>query len=306
MQLYYNMYNSRVRKLVADSCINLIKPYGKGSVETRMVQRSPDYLSLYVSSHSGCKMRCKFCWLTQQEQFSFDHVPVNGYVRQVDDILRESKIDFDERNGVRVNVNMMARGEPLANKHLVKGYPQLYDQLDRTIQSHGFSGTKINLSTIMPYTMKDYSLYSIFQDTPVTMFYSLYSLNPDFRKKWIPNGIPVEMALDKLAEFQQLTNNPVVFHWTLIEGENDDPEECQQIVDLINCYGFDRTKFNLVRFNPHPKLADEYREPTEEKMNQLFELISDGMTEDVPHQKSRIVPRVGYDAYVSCGMFAED
>lgn len=297
----------QLKRIVApDGCLNLIRAFGKGNLEARMVVRKPGYISTYLSSHSGCKMGCKFCWLTQLQQTDFKHAKVSHYVQQLDDLLEHSELPEEERESTRVNINFMARGEPLANSTMVNKYEDLYLSLDEVATDHGFESIKMNVSTIMPPTMRERELFGVFGYTPVTLFYSLYSLNPVFRKKWMPNAIDPLVALDKLERFQQQTGNTVVFHWTFIEGENDDEESVEELVAEIRSRDFTNTKFNLVRFNPPDKLADTYREPEEERMNELFEIVSDGMTDEVPHQTSRIVPRVGKEAFVSCGMFVED
>ena len=62
----------------------------------------------------------------------------------------------------------------------------------------------MNISTIMPYTIKDRSLCDIFGNTPVNLYYSLYSINEKFKQKWMPNAIPSLTALDKLQELIDL------------------------------------------------------------------------------------------------------
>jgi adenine C2-methylase RlmN of 23S rRNA A2503 and tRNA A37 len=65
--------SSIVKQLVAsDGSINLIFNYARSFIEARYVQRAPDYISAYVSSHNGCKMGCTFCWLTAQKQTEFN------------------------------------------------------------------------------------------------------------------------------------------------------------------------------------------------------------------------------------------
>ena len=76
----------------------------------------------------------------------------------------------------------MSRGEPLANKYVINNYPELYSSINNAVKSNGYKETKMNISTIMPYTIKNKSLCDIFQGYPVNLYYSLYSVNPEFKK----------------------------------------------------------------------------------------------------------------------------
>ena len=80
------------KKLVSkDGSINFIIPYYKSAIECRYVRRSPDYISTYVSSHNGCLMGCKFCWLTATGQTNFKHSDLDTYNIQLKTILEEIK-----------------------------------------------------------------------------------------------------------------------------------------------------------------------------------------------------------------------
>lgn len=295
-----------IQKLVAlDGSINWVIPFKKSKLECRYIRRDKKYISAYVSSHNGCVMGCKFCWLTATNQTNFNHVKLDEYLIQLDTILNEAK-DYDldgDKDDIRINVNFMARGEALANKIVVNNYGQLYTSYRELINKYGYKNLKMNVSTIMPNTIKDRTLESIFESYPVNICYSLYSLDENFRKKWMPNAMDCYTALNKLREFQEKTDNPITFHWAFIEGENDNIEEVQKIADTLKKLDFTTTKFNLVRFNPDPEST--YKEPSEEKLAKIFNIINKSMTNNGATQKSRIISRVGYEVYASCGMFVE-
>ena len=313
-----------VKKLYSnDGSINLIKPYGNSFIESRYVKRADNRISLYLSSHNGCKMNCKFCWLTQQKQTEFKHLSNQDYESQVDLLLTEiasipQKLPKDH---IRININMMARGEPLANKNIINHYSDFYFKMVGQVTSRGYQTVKINLSTIMPHTVKHRSLESIFKFVPVSLYYSMYSLNPEFRKEWIPNGIDPRLALDKIKEYQmQCIDNhvsfPVTFHWTFIEGQNDNQNDVENLIKEIKSRDLIDAKFNLVRYNPHPN--QNYQESP--NYQELFDMVNSEIDSKetksdnkIPklgecsnRTPSRIVERVGYDSYVRCGMFPQD
>lgn len=282
-----------------DASTNFIFPYGKGTLEARYVNRNGKVIA-YLSSHSGCKMGCKFCFLTNQNQLWFDHTTIDAYRDQLDEVLHhamfEKKINL---HGLpKLNINFMARGEALANKYVINNYRDLVNGLDAVANTYCIDNIKVNISTIMPHTIKDRNLKDIFgNDNPPHLYYSLYSLDEKFRKHWMPNAIPVRDALDKLKKYENSTY-PITFHYALIKDHNDSLESAAEIVKILREYKF-VGKFNLVRYNPHPDSGSA--EADEDRLNEVFNIISEGLG----NPKSYIVPRVGKDVYASCGMFAQ-
>lgn len=325
----------RILKAV-DGSVNYIIPFRGANVEARYVRRSPHYISAYVSSHNGCNMGCKFCFLTQQGQTKMNPVAIAGpgsYADQLATILRahaSSTLPSAERNpNIRVNVNFMARGEPLANPSVTRQYPELHTKLTSVAASFGHSNTLLNISTIMPLGMRHLSLIDVFQNKPVRLYYSLYSTNDHLKRSWMPKALPHQLALEKLATYQkhvcsQQANvhnsdnidgvvHPQTFHWTFIKGFNDSEDSCYKMVNTINQYEFPKTRFSMIAFNPG-QLKETAPEP--EKLKALFQIISQNLKHQVSHVShtldssrfngTRSVERVGFEAYASCGMFIQD
>jgi adenine C2-methylase RlmN of 23S rRNA A2503 and tRNA A37 len=306
-----------------DGSCNLIFNYGKSVLESRYVRRSPNYVSLYLSSHNGCTMGCRFCWLTQQKLNSFAASGLDIYRSQTQhllDIIPEKDNNGLPRNQIKININMMARGEPLANPTIIHSYPAFYKHLNQDVKEKGYKEAKINLSTIMPHTVKNRDLINIFKDSPVSIYYSLYSASQTFRKKWLPNALPYQVSLDKIKKYEEdyykLTHSwvPLTFHWAVIKGQNDDLEENLFMRKEIQEKKFKDLKFNLVRYNPPEGLpkedSEEVSEDSLKKIFHMFESISSANEKEhekgninIKRNASRIVDRVGKDAYISCGMF---
>ena len=291
---------SRKLKSALDASVNWTIPYKKSLVECRYVRRKPEYISGYLSSHNGCRMKCKFCWLTATQQYDFNHVTIDNYANQLNTILSYAKkIDKDNSSDVRVNINMMSRGEPMANKYIIKEYPLFHDTLQEVVSKYNYGYMKINVSSIFPHTIKNYALNEVFQNKPANIYYSIYSINENFRQKWLPNALPVKISLDKLKAYQFETDNPITFHFAVIKGENDNLEDVKRMANLIDSYNFTKTKLNIVGFNPNPTL--NYEEGNAVNVyNILSQVVNDT---NIKTNKSRIVDRVGQDVYASCGMF---
>lgn len=285
-----------------DGAINVVRPYGKGHLEARLLYRDLDdseakrRACLYLSSHSGCRMGCRFCFLTQQKQTSMKHSTVEQYVSQASEML-----GHHVEGGLKVarlHYNFMARGEPLANNAVINRWSELSAGLHRAAYTlGGFDSVRCNISTIMPSVVAPHDLRDVFGHLPPWLYYSLYSLDPAFRAHWMPNAMPVVAALDKLAALQRENEQPITFHWAVIRGANDDLDNAHAIAKLIKEYDFDG-RFSLVRYNPHPNSQSSEAAP--ERLAEIHQILSSAV------KSSKIISRVGFEAYASCGMFPAD
>lgn len=284
----------RVLKSGQDASVNFVRESGGGVVECRYVRRVPEYFIAYLSSHTGCKHACRFCHLTATGQTSFEAVDVAGFLGQADRVLAHHDGAAGDR-ARRVHYNWMARGEPLSNAHVIGRAADIFDGLGERARSRGLAAA-FNLSTILPVDFGDRSLESVFGGLPARVFYSLYSLDPAFRRRWLPRALPAHEGLDRLAAWQRASGQEVVLHWASIAGENDDEGQIHALCDAVQARGI-RARFNLVRYNPFD--ARRGRESPPEILERNFALIRDRLGDP----RSRIVPRVGFDVHASCGMF---
>jgi len=286
-----------------DASVNCIATMSDGGfLEARYVQRSPDYFIVYLSSHSGCTHTCRFCHLTATNQRMMSPATLEEYSLQAEEIFEiyNERTDRGMSPAQRVHFNFMARGEALSNPHFV-GYSQaLFDHLRDMAKAHGIERVKFNVSTIMPrdYTGTVLDLASMFADPDSEIYYSLYSLRPGFRKRWLPRALPAHIALNNLACLQERLDRRMTLHWAFIRGQNDSDATVDEIIAAVKRHRL-RVKFNLVRYNPYDSRYGT--EAAEEDIQRLFIKLSNafGSTE------SRIVPRVGYDVKASCGCFIE-
>lgn len=281
-----------------DSSVNYVdwQPEG-GAFESRYVRREgADYFIAYVSSHTGCNKACRMCHLTQTGQTMMRQAGALQFMRQVEPI-------FKHHNSLgipttKVNYNFMARGEPLANSHVSGHWDMIANSLKNTASFNGLENINLNLSTIMPEEMLEQDLYKLFHHPDTNFYYSLYSMNPEFRKRWLPKALHPDIALDKLADWQQAIGKQVALHWTFIKGENDDLETLDQIISAIKSRDL-CVKFNAVRYNPYSPQQGE--EPEEAIVQRNFDYLQDAFG----GIGSRIVPVVGRDVQASCGCFLE-
>ena len=125
----------------------------------------------------------------------------------------------------------------------------------------------------------------------------MYSLDPTWRKRWIPKGHEPERVLDWLAAMQTKYGHEIAIHGAFIANENDSQQNVESIASAIASRQLN-AKFNLVRYNP---FSDAQGAESEESV--LMARLDTLKT--VTTENTRMVPRVGFDVKASCGMFMQ-
>jgi adenine C2-methylase RlmN of 23S rRNA A2503 and tRNA A37 len=300
----------QVLKSKLDRSVNFVLPNG---LEARYVRRSEDYFIVYLSSHNGCDKACRFCHLTQTKQTQFEEATIGEIKAQAKLVIEHYKKQIElgvETSVNKVHFNWMARGEALASSTIKHNWVKLSSDLVKMANDAGVSEVKFKISTIMPagYGFQDNYMsppgtsrtnllqwYFAGPHKPV-IYYSLYSLDVNFRKKWLPKALNPEFALFTLTEWQRKSGVDVVLHWAFIEGQNDRPADIEAIISLIDRVGL-KARFNLVRYNPFD------RNLSKESSKEVIEANFEAMSKAMKLQGSKIVSRVGLDVAASCGVF---
>ena len=275
-----------------DSSVNFVLENG---LECRFVQRSPEYFIIYVSSQTGCNQSCRFCHLTQTGQTEDINASKEDIIRQVNKVLAYwFKHHHNGKSSLeKVHVNFMARGEPLLNPVITKHYKQLFDIIcDNVYEFTGIGDVRFNISTIIPKDVNKEDLLN-FNDERARIYYSLYSTNEQFRKRWLPKAMDVKTALSLLKNQDYLT-----IHHALIKGENDSLEDAYRVVSACSFLDSEM-KLNIVQYNPFSSVQGQ--ESDSETIDKYVKYME--------HQdfftRIKIIERVGLDVKASCGMFVE-
>ena len=214
---------------IQDASVNFIKSEGQ---ETRYVRRVDEYFIAYISSHNGCNQACRMCHLTQTGQTIMDPSSPDNMVNQAKTVFQHYKAQIEsgkEPSAKKVHFNWMAKGEPLLNPSLMIDWTWIQEHLHQLSVQAGLESSSFKISTIMPSSMPR---ALDFDEHPPELYYSLYSLDPQFRKRWLPKAMDPVQALDKLTVFQS-KGGKVTLHWAFIEGENDSLEGAGKIVELV-------------------------------------------------------------------------
>lgn len=291
---FENTPDVQIMKSQEDASINWIETHPiVGVLESRYVRRQDDYFVVYLSSQTGCKQACRMCHLTATGQTP--NVDATG-----DEILNSADyvLNWYAENASPAKVvhyNFMARGEPLNNKHICENADYILSGLAQKARKLDLLPRYL-ISTILPKSFEDLSLCDVFPVHQPDIYYSIYSMQPEFRKKWLPLAMDPELALDKLVEWQRHTSKIPKIHYAFIEGENDSIETVEEICDALNTRNL-RVNLNIVRYNP----ADDKRgrESCESVIQRNLEIFK----KHLPQARMKVHPRVGFDVKASCGMF---
>ncbi len=232
------------------------------------------------------------CHLTATGQTKLRDVTLQEFGQQADEVLTHYQSTSPAKS---VHFNFMARGEPLNNQTILTDADTLLGDL--AVRANVLKlRPRYLISTILPKTLGDRRLEDIFRVNHPEFYYSLYSVEPGFRQKWLPKAMPVDDALDRLLSWQRSTYKVCKIHYAFIAGENDNEADVHAICDAL-----ERRKLmahiNIVRYNP----ADSTRgvEPSEAIINRNVEIY----LARLPYARVTIVSRVGFDVAASCGMF---
>lgn len=269
-----------------DGSVNYIWELAQGqALEARGVQRQDDEFIVYVSSQTGCSQGCRMCHLTRTNQTTFRNVTPREFFEQVTTVLEAADLA-----GVKiVNINFMARGEPLENPH-VNG--ALLQSMTTIIRSYGLI-PRFKISTIMPRTIESTDLFTRFGAIQPDIYYSLYSTDPRFRNRWFPKAMNHALAITALEIWQQLSHKIPIIHFPMIAGQNDSRES---IVNMVDALADLRCDYRIIRYNPFDEKDGDEGD---------WEGVIDFIASLDPGADVRVIQRIGPEAKASCGMFVE-
>jgi 23S rRNA (adenine2503-C2)-methyltransferase len=279
-----------------DASVNWDRPVDVGRIEARYVRRCDEYVVVYLSSQTGCAQACRMCHLTATGQTRLRNVTHAEFLEQADTVL-----DYYRRETVparAVHFNFMARGEPLANPLLLTHADEILGELARRAVALDLRPRYL-VSTILPREFGERRLEDVFVVHQPEIYYSIYSVREEFRRRWLPKALPVGEALDRLATWQRSSYKICKLHHAYIAGENDSEGDVHAICDAVEERKL-MVHVNIVRYNPHDP-GRHGVEPAEEVVQRNAAIYRARL----PLARVRVIPRVGYDVAASCGMFLE-
>jgi adenine C2-methylase RlmN of 23S rRNA A2503 and tRNA A37 len=272
--------------------VNWVRPAEPGYLEARFVRRVPEYVVAYLSSQTGCRQACRMCHLTATGQTALRDTTLEEFHEQADVVLAHYRTVQPARS---IHFNFMARGEPLVNSVVRERSGELFDGLWQRARAVGLRPRYL-VSTILPRCLGERPLEEIFDRYHPELYYSLYSMDPAVRRRWLPKALPADEGLDRLAQWQRHTYKLVKVHYAFIEGVNDDEASVHAVCDAL----VERdllVHVNIVRYNPAGERQG--REPSEVVIERNAGIFAERLT----GARVKVIPRVGFDVAASCGMF---
>jgi adenine C2-methylase RlmN of 23S rRNA A2503 and tRNA A37 len=234
------------------------------------------------------------CHLTQTGQVHAADLDPDEIVAQMVDVV--SWYEANSTPARVVHINFMARGEPFANRHILATGADVVGRLCMEACRRSLI-PRIKFSSIFPLELSEIdSLAALFGGYNPDLYYSIYSVDRAFRKRWLPQAMDPRKALEMLKQYQLETRKIPVLHFAFIAGENDSERSVEDICAMVNDVQL-RVDFNIVRYNPHS--ARVGTEPNEGVIERNVAIIS----QSLPEARVKVVPRVGFDVKASCGMF---
>lgn len=246
------------------------------SIETVLIPMANKRLTLCVSSQVGCALACEFC-----------HTGLQGFVRHlasseiVGQYLKVQELIGDQRIG---NIVFMGQGEPLHNFESVRVASELFVHP----LGIGLGTRKVTLSTsgLVP------QIKNLSQFPPINLAISLHAVDNETRNKLMPinRKYPLEELLETLEQLPLRAYRRITYEYILIDELNDRPQDIKGLIQKLDP---ERSKINLIPFNPFPGSA--FRAPSKEKIEYFCEELSRA------HFTCTIRSTKGDDILAACG-----
>lgn len=193
--------------------------------------------SICLSTQAGCRMGCRFCAST-----------LGGKIRDLTagEILGQILV-AQRDSGRRVSgIVLMGIGEPLDNYENVIRFLKLVSAPE---------GLNIGLRHISLSTcgLVDRIKALAEEDLPITLSISLHAANDEKRSSIMPINLRwnIDALLTACRDYFDRTGRRISFEYTLIAGENDRPEDAEELASLLRRYMGKRPfHVNLIPVNP--------------------------------------------------------
>lgn len=203
-------------------------------IESVLMEYDDDRRTACISTQAGCAMGCVFCATGQM-----------GFARHLtpDEIFEQALMfarDLEARGERLSNIVLMGMGEPFHN------YEASLTAVRRLMSDLGIGARHITISTVglVPLIRR-------FADEglQVKLAVSLHAATDEERNALLPvnRKYPLADLIEACKYYVEKTGRRMTFEWTLIQGENDTPEQAHNLGRLlqgVHCH------VNVIPLNP--------------------------------------------------------
>ena len=239
--------------------------YNEDTLEREEIKR--DFVTLFVSVSSGCKIGCKLCFLTYNNKIKYN-------ILTPEEVISNNKIICDNLKYNNIKISFMGMGEGV------------FLHKDLMSIANGIAGNKlyaVDIGTMLPFISEDLknSLNSLKNGR---IFFSLHSAIQENRDKLISSNV----SIAKAKEFLQDLDIKKVCHYTLVKDINDSNNDIRKAIEYCSDIG---AQLRIVEFNKIGNL-----EPTERR-RQVVNILKNECSD------YKICYSSGKRMKAACGMF---
>jgi 23S rRNA (adenine2503-C2)-methyltransferase len=261
----------------------LLELHDGQQIET-VLMRFTGRVTACISSQAGCAMGCVFC-ATGQMGFR-RHLTAGEIVMQALHVQRCLRAKGERLR----NIVLMGMGEPLHN------YDAVMRAIDILRDPNGLAlgAKKITLSTVgvVPGIIRLAD-----EARPIHLAVSLHAATQEERAALVPTAKrwPLDELMAACRYYIEKRGRRIFFEWTLIDGQNDSPEQAHAVGRLLQGL---QAQVNLIPLNPTSGYAGA---PARSEAAKRFQavLVEYGLP-------STVRQRRGIDIAAGCGQLATD
>lgn len=261
-----------------------------------------DKWNVFISSSVGCKIKCKFCYLTSKK-FPYYGLLWPEISNNIIKAIKEEIKRRPELLDIPINFSFMGMGEiwdrldeiPDILKFVLECIPEITKiegvDIGTTLPQIRYDDVT-NLKKIRTFLNNTEKLVDRPKErSSVRVFYSLHSFFDDIRKSLIPFTTNINSALNHLSDINKDFN--VIYHYIPLEGVNDNHKDYSKIVDY---FLWDKKQIRFLKFNECPNGRYKNSEDFGFYLNLLATKYKDKI--NVKFQESP-----GKEISAACGMF---
>lgn len=203
-------------------------------IESVLMEYDDERRTACISTQAGCAMGCVFC-ATGQMGFSRHLTPAEIF----EQALFFAR-DLEARGERLSNVVLMGMGEPFHN------YDASLEAVRRLMTDLGIGARHITVSTVglVPMIRRFAE-----EGLQVKLAVSLHAATDEERSALLPvnRRYPLSELMAACRDYVEKTGRRMTFEWTLIQGENDTPEQAHALGKLLRGL---KCHVNVIPLNP--------------------------------------------------------